>query len=98
MVAFVSVLSVFAQDVLESGYEEIVFEKQGTSYSVDIKYPKITDKRLSIDRQQKANDEIEQFVHRLFDEDLKTFIENESQWSKEELKEIAGRDSVDISF
>ncbi|MFC1514934.1 DUF3298 domain-containing protein [Candidatus Omnitrophota bacterium] len=87
-----------ANAAVDFSYETVVFEKVGSSYVVDVKYPKITDTRLPPETRQKANDEIEKFVHSIFDSDLETFIANEPMWEKEGLEKIAGRDSDFIEF
>ncbi len=89
---------IFAENASGIGYETVTFEKKGNSYGVDVKYPKVTDERFSPNVRQKVNDEIEKFAHEMFDSDFKAFIESESKWTKKELEDIAGRDSVDISF
>jgi len=90
--------SVFAKDAPNLGYEKSSFEKHGAFYNVTAAYPKITDKLLSLDTRQKINNEIEQYVHKLMNDDLKAFIKGDSQYTKEEIKEIAWRNTLEISF
>jgi len=81
-----------------AGYKTETFKKESGTYTVDIKYPEIIDKRLVAEARQKVNEEIKIFVHKLFDDDLKAFIEMEPEWGKEEFKEIPGKDTVYIDF
>ena len=90
--------SILAQAAPALGYEKTAFEKHGAFYNATGTYPKITDKQLSPDVRQKINNEIEQYVHKLMNDDLKTFIKNDSQYTKEEIKKIAWINSLDITF
>ena len=90
--------SIFVQAAPVPGYEKAAFEKHGVFYNATATYPKITDKQLSPDVRQKINNEIEQYVHKLMNDDLKTFIKNDSQYTKEEIKKIAWINSLDITF
>ena len=89
--------SVFAKDAPNLGYEKAAFEKHGAFYIVTAAYPKITDKQLSLDVRQKINNEIEQYLHKLMNDDLNKFIKNDSQYTKEEIKKIAWRNTLEIS-
>jgi len=79
-------------------FDTVKFVKAGASYRVGAQYPKITDKRLSPNVRQKANTEIDQFTRSLFERDLRRFIESGAKWTPGELKKIAGRDVVHITF
>jgi hypothetical protein len=96
IIAFI--LPVFLIEAEASGYKTANIKKEGKSYSVDIEYPEITNKRLAVDTQQKVNDAIKMFVHKLFDHDLKTFVETEPKWTKKELEGIASGNLVDLDF
>jgi len=79
-----------------TGCETATFEKSGNSYSIDVTYPEITDKKLSGEERQKLNGEIKSFVFSLFEKELKTF--QKAKWTMEQLKHMAGSDWVNIKF
>ena len=74
-------------------YETAHIERHGNSYEVLADYPQFKNPNA---QEQKANKSIKRFVHSLFDKDLKGFVA--SKWSKEEIRESANPDSIEISF
>ena len=101
VIAFVALLAgtgVLVKVLGRFSYETEKFEKSGAAYVIKAQYPKITNRRLSPEARQKVNVEIDRFTRSLFEGDLKKFIVAGAKWTPEELKKIAGRDTVDIRF
>jgi len=88
------VISCFSFALFGQVYEVVTIEKEGKHYSLDVKYPNITDSSIDVSVRRGINSEIENFVKPLFEDALNEFL-NEG-WTEEELRMIPGRNKVAV--
>jgi len=98
LIAVAAGTGVFAKTFGQLSCETGVAAKQGASFSIDVKYPRITDKSLSGEVRQKVNDEISRFANDLLERALKQCIGSKAKRGGNAPAAGEGRDVVMIRF